>query len=85
MDGGRRGKGKEEGEEGYGWREESVWSEGISDCIKPQEEKLIYDFQLTDTIFSSAFFPSISFFSLHLILPLLDLTSSQGGVNLSTT
>ena len=82
MDGGRRGKGKEEGEEGYGWREESVWSEEISDCIKPQEEKLIYAFQLTDTIFS-AFFPSI--FSLHLILSLLDLTSSQGGVNLSST
>ena len=83
MDGGRRGKGTEEGEKGYGWREESVWSEEISDCIKPQEEKLIYDFQLTDTIFSTAFFPSI--FSLHLILSLLDRTSSQGGVNLSTT
>ena len=38
-----------------------MWSEGISDCIKPQEEKLIYGFQLTDTMHSfPPLFPFIS-------------------------
>ena len=40
--------------------------------MKGREEKLIDNFQLTDTIFSTAFFPLVSSFSSTFLLPLLD-------------
>ena len=70
MGGGMRGMGVMEG----GKRGRRVMDEGKRGL------------QLTDIFFSTAFFPPVSSFSSTFLLPLLDpLTSSQGGVHMSTT